>query len=502
MTAPRRRFSELLAASGVHPPGPGEPDPEIRGAAMDSRRVEPENLFLAVRGREVDGTRFVGDAIARGARAVVTDRDRLADVGADIGWARVDDPRRLAGPLARECYGRPDESMTVTGVTGTNGKTTLTWILESIARAAGRSPGRIGTTGYAYAGCDEAGERTTPEAPDLYRLLDRMRDHAVDFIALEVSSHALSLERVGGLGFDVAAFLNLTHEHLDFHGSVEAYFEAKASLFARLAPGGTAVIPADGPWAERLRPRITGPVLRFGRSDDADVRIVEERADLSGTAALLATPTGRLEIRSRLLGEHNVENLAAGVACALAAHVPSDAIVRGLDALPDVPGRMERVDRGQPFAVVVDYAHTPAALAALLRASRAIVGKGRVVAVFGCGGARDRAKRPEMGRIAATLADLVVLTSDNPRHEDPEDILDDIASGIGPGHEPLRIADRARAIREAVDRAVAGDLVAIAGKGHETHQTVGDRRLPFDDREVASRALAAAGYRGGEHADA
>jgi UDP-N-acetylmuramoyl-L-alanyl-D-glutamate--2,6-diaminopimelate ligase len=379
----------------------------------------------------------------------------------------------------------------------------VTHLVEAIARAAGRKSGRIGTVGYSIEGRAHPLERTTPDAPDLWRVLARMRERAVEVVALEVSSHALALSRVAGARFAVAAFLNLSRDHLDFHGNLTAYFEAKAALFTALGREQTAVLPADSAHGRELATRTAALVLTFGRAPAAEVRLTDERSGLDGASAVLVTPRGRLPVRTFLLGDYNLDNVAAAAACALALGLPAEAIPAGVLELESVPGRMERVPAEVPFVVLVDYAHTPVALERVLAWGRSVV-PARLRVVFGCGGGRDVGKRPEMGRIAARLADDVYLTSDNPRDEDPLRILDAIAEGAaavpGAAGRCRRIVDREEAIRRALGEAGPGDLVVIAGKGHEAVQISGGRTRPFDDREIARRALDGASREGGARA--
>jgi UDP-N-acetylmuramoyl-L-alanyl-D-glutamate--2,6-diaminopimelate ligase len=499
MTDRGTRLSALLEASDVQPLGTVGADPMIRGVSLDSRRVEPGDLFFAIRGFRNDGEAFVPDAIRRGACAVVAESPRPPQIDASIGWVQVEHARPLAGPVSRACYGRPDESLSLVGVTGTNGKTTVTCLVESIAMVAGRRCGRIGTVGYAIDGEDRPLERTTPEAPDLYRLLAEMCDRSIEVVAMEVSSHALALYRVGGARFAVAAFLNLSPDHLDFHGDEQSYFAAKASLFDGLEGDLWAILPADSPYGERLAARTRARTLTFGRSAAAGVRLRDERCGLDGSSAILETPAGTLPVRTFLHGLANLDNVAAAAACAIALELPAESIPAGILALEGVPGRMERIDSGQPFTVFVDYAHTPAALEGVLGWVREVA-PGRVLVVFGCGGARDTGKRPVMGRAAARLADRVFLTSDNPRDEDPQRILDQIAEGVatveGASQRSTTIVDRREAIGQAVAAADTGDVVVIAGKGHETLQVIGEERRRFDDREVARAALEKLGWKG------
>jgi UDP-N-acetylmuramoyl-L-alanyl-D-glutamate--2,6-diaminopimelate ligase len=497
-----RSLSSLLADAGVMPLNALPKDPDIAGIRLDSRAVAPGDLFFALRGAKDDGVRHASEAVARGAVAIVADRDAPSP-DSSIPWVRIAEPRRALGLVARAWFHRPDEAMTLVGITGTKGKTTVSYLVESIARAAGRRTGRIGTVGHAYAGREVESSRTTPEATDLFALLAAMRDAGTEVVAMEVSSHALALHRVAGARFPVAAFLNLGGDHLDFHGSVDAYFEAKASLFERLGPGDTAVIPSDDERGAALLRRTRAKTLVFGHAPHADIRVEDERSGLGGSSVRLATPLGRLELATPLPGRFNVLNVAAAAACGVALGCPADAIARGIFDLQRVPGRLEPVIAGQPFAVLVDYAHTEESLIAVLQTVRALT-PGRLTVVFGCGGDRDRAKRPRMGRAAAAAADRVVLTSDNPRSEDPHVILREIESGVPPeaSSRVTVLADRAAAIAEAIRDAAAGDAVLLAGKGHETTQTFSDRVDPFDDRLVARDALAARGFDGGHRARA
>jgi UDP-N-acetylmuramoyl-L-alanyl-D-glutamate--2,6-diaminopimelate ligase len=492
------RLSGLLARAAVIPVDRVGADPEIRGVHVDSRRVRPGDVFAALRGARADGAAFVTDALSRGAAAIVAETPKPEGVPEAVAWVRVPDARHAVGLVAREWHGRPDLAMTLVGITGTNGKTTVSYFVESIAKAAGRSAGRIGTTGAAYAGLEIPSANTTPEATELFALLARMRDAGTRLVAMEVSSHALALHRVAGARFAVAAFLNLGRDHLDFHGTPEAYFEAKASLFDRLGADDAAVLPADDPLGEALARRTRGRVVTWGRGDGADVRLRNEVFDLDGGRATIESPWGSARIETALVGRFNLDNALAAAACAFAAGLAPAAVERGVAALASVPGRLERVEAGQPFTVLVDYAHTPEALEVALAAVRAARPR-RLGVVFGCGGERDRGKRPRMGRAAASAADALWLTSDNPRSEDPLAILAEAHAGVvevpGAAERTAVEPDRARAIAAALGWAREGDAVVIAGKGHESTQTFADRTVPFDDREHAREALAASGWR-------
>ncbi len=495
------RLSRLLKGAGLQPLGEPGGDPEIRGIQLDSRIIDRGDLFCAVAGFKVDGVAFVPQAVARGAVAVLAESERPADLDPAVAWVRVADARIATGLAAREWHGRPDEAMTLVGVTGTNGKTSVVWLIEAMAGAAGKSAGRCGTIGHAYGGREWPAERTTPEAPELFEVLASMRERGVEVVAMEVSSHALELGRVAGAKFAASAFLNLSRDHLDFHGEMDRYFAAKARLILGLDPDATAVLAADDPRVRALAGETRARVMTFGRAEDATVRITRERSTLHGSRAALETPAGPLEIDSPLVGAFAIDNIAAAAACALAIGLDGDAVVEGVKNLHTLPGRMEMVAMGQPFAVVVDYAHTEHALRRLLEAVREMT-PGRVLVVFGCGGNRDRGKRPAMGRVASELADVVFLTTDNPRDEDPQSILDDIARGILSDAEHHVVPDRRDAIGRAVSTAEANDVVVVAGKGHESTQAFGDRVESFDDREVARELLCAAGWEGGCRAGA
>jgi UDP-N-acetylmuramoyl-L-alanyl-D-glutamate--2,6-diaminopimelate ligase len=388
------------------------------------------------------------------------------------------------GPMSAEAFGHPADSLTTVGITGTNGKTTVTYLMESVLATAGLVPGVIGTTGARIAGEPAPLARTTPEAPDLHRLLAVMRRRGVVAVAMEVSSHALAQRRVDGVRFDVAAFTNLSRDHLDFHGSMEAYFDAKAELFTP-ARAEHAVLNLDDERGRELALRGAIPATTYGLGDGADVRATDVEADGAGVAFRV----GRVRVRSSLRGAFNMSNCLCAFALARVLGIDDEAAAAGIAALPGVPGRMEPVEGGQEFLVVVDYAHTPDSIDNVLRAARPLA-SGRLIIVFGCGGDRDRDKRPLMGRAATAVADLTVLTSDNPRSEDPMAILADIESGAEEGGGSFVVEpDRRGAIRLAVREARAGDVVVIAGKGHESFQELAAGAVPFDDRAVAAEEL-------------
>lgn len=470
---------------------------EVRGIAYDSRRVRPGDLFCAVPGQHQDGHRFVDEACSRGAVAVLVERP----VEVAVPQVVVPSVREAMGPLASAFWGHPSHRLEVVGVTGTNGKGAVTFLVRAVLEAAGVPCGIVGTLGAWVGGGWETLERTTPEAPDLHALLSRMVGAGLRAAAVEVASHALAQERVGGVRFRVAAFTNLTQDHLDFHGTWEAYRDAKAKLFQRVDPDGLSVVNRDDPHGAYMASCSRAPVLTYGLSSRAAVRAEDVRVGRDGCTFEAVTPAGRVRVRLRLVGRFNVYNALCALAVGVHRGVSLEAAARALESVRAIPGRFERIEAGQPFSVVVDYAHTPDGLANVLAAAREIT-PGRVIVVFGCGGDRDRGKRPLMGQVAARMADHVVVTSDNPRSEDPlaivEEILQGLRSAEGAGATYDVEPDRREAIRKALRLAAPEDAVLICGKGHETVQVFRDRTVPFDDREEARRALRELGWEASE----
>ncbi len=477
------RLAEAIA--GLPIDGPPGATGEVTGVSHDSRRVRAGDLFVAVPGLRVDGSRFAPDAVERGAVAVLA--RGAAPAGFPAPWLRTPDPRALLGPLAARVYGHPDRELVMAGVTGTNGKSTVVALLAAMLEAAGKPAATLGTLGYRFGELRLAAERTTPEASELFRLLREMRDAGAAAAALEVSSHALSLGRVSGARFDLAVFTNLTRDHLDFHRDLEEYFAAKKRLFEMLKPGGRAAVGVTDEYGRRLAAELPSAVT-FGPGGRVEVVAAELARD--GIRARIATPVGELAVVSSLVGRFNLDNLLAAVAGAVALELPPAAIVAAAARATPPPGRLEPVAAGQPFPVFVDFAHTPEALAAALAAVREL-GARQLIVVFGCGGDRDPGKRPLMGEVAGRLADLPILTSDNPRSEDPLAIIAAVEQGLeASGNAAYRIVpDRREAIRRAL--AVAGEesAVLIAGKGHERFQIIGERRLEFSDQDEARAAL-------------
>jgi UDP-N-acetylmuramoyl-L-alanyl-D-glutamate--2,6-diaminopimelate ligase len=460
--------------------GNGDPRLEISGLAYSSQGVAPGTLFFCVPGFRSDGHDFAPDAVERGAVALVCERP----LGLGVPEVIVDDVRAAMGPAAARFYGHPTAELDVVGVTGTNGKTTTAFLVRHLLEADGRACGLLGTVKRVVAGREEEVERTTPEAIDLQATFRAMADGGDRACAMEVSSHALELGRVAGIRFACRVFTNLTQDHLDFHETMETYFAAKRRLFEGPGP---AVVNVDDEYGRRLADEVDA--VTFGIDSAADYRAHQVEFDLMGSRFRCQTPDGDLELASPLPGLFNVENVLGAVAAARSLDVSAETIAAALPEFGRVPGRFEPVDEGQGFGVLVDYAHTPEALENVLRAARAVT-RGRLHVVFGAGGDRDRSKRPLMGDAARRLADRVLVTSDNPRSERPDAIIDEIMEGAGAAAE--RDPDRRRAIGRALESAQPGDVVVIAGKGHEQGQEFEDgRKEPFDDVQVAREAMRA-----------
>ncbi len=463
---------------------------EAAGVAYDSRRVEPGAVFVALKGARVDAHDRLDEVIAKGASAVVVDAAWYARAGRDLGLPTfpVSDGRQVLAQLADRFFGHPSGALAVVGVTGTNGKTTTTHLIEAILQDAGQTTGLIGTLGSRFSGGTIETGHTTPQALELQGIFAQMRRAGVQSVVMEVSSHALDQARVACTSFKVGVFTNLTVDHLDYHGTMEAYGAAKAKLFEGLPPEGRAVINRDDPESERFIQASAAPVLTYSAmGQPADVHAEALDMHPGGSNFTLVTPAGSVPVSLRLPGLFNVSNALAAAGAALALGVDLPSIARGLGRMRGVPGRVEVVTTpDNPFTVLVDYAHTPDGLENVLKTARAFT-RGELIVVFGCGGDRDATKRPQMGAIASNLADRVFLTSDNPRSEDPQEIMRQVAAGITGPFEA--VVDRAEAIRRAIEAAKPQDVVVIAGKGHETYQIIGDRTLPFDDREVARAAI-------------
>jgi len=461
-------------------------DTVVSGLSYDSRTTRPGDLFFAVQGTFDDGNAYIAEAIERGAVAVVSGRDVELPPGVPLLLVR--DERHAKGALASRFWGHPSRRLKCVGVTGTNGKTTTGHMVRSILEQNGWSTGLIRTIQHIVGQKKIQARTTTPDAVDIQRYLAQMVDENQDAAVLEASSHALVQSRTESVRFAVGVFTNLSREHLDYHQTMEDYRKAKELLFASLDPDATAVINADDPAGGFMAAASRCPVLTYGLGDRADVRGDIRRLDIDGFSMILTTPAGAIDVTSRLLGRHNVSNALAASASAVALGVPLQACKAGLEALSSVPGRVETVDVGQDFRVIVDYAHTDDALRKLLENLRHLTA-GRLITVFGCGGDRDVFKRPLMAQAATTLSDLTIVTSDNPRSEDPHKIIDDILNGCASGSNVRVESDRRAAIEMAITEARGGDIVAIAGKGHEDYQILNTGVVDFDDRDVAREAL-------------
>ena len=492
----------------------GDLEQEVRGLAYDSRKVEPGVVFFAVPGEKADGHEFIAEAVRRGAAAIVFSRE--GDWPKARAWVQVRNVRRALGLWAAHFHGRPSQNLRLVGVTGTNGKTTLTYLIESVLKAAALPPAVIGTINYRYPGRELPSHHTTPESLDLQAMLAEMVRAGVDTVAMEVSSHALAQERVRGLEFDVAVFTNLSRDHLDYHRDMEEYFLAKSKLFtdylkASPKPRKAAVIYGADPRGPELieQARSTGvEVWSYGEAQQWDVHPVAIENDVGGLRGTIRAKEQIVGFQSSLIGAANLQNILGAVAVGGALEIAAGALARGIGGLASVPGRLEKVANDRDITILVDYAHSPDALEKVLGAVRPL-SRGKLITVFGCGGDRDRGKRPLMGEIAARLSDIVVLTSDNPRTERPAAILDDVEAGVK--RSVLRKidlaavnrrvwksssergyvieVDRRRAIGAAIAMAAAGDLILIAGKGHEDYQILGVDKIHFDDREVARAEL-------------
>ena len=492
-------LGELLShVRGARPAlSPQQGGTPVHAVTYDSREAGPGTVFVALRGTKMDGTRFAAQALAKGAVAVVAEAP--APPGTTAPWVQVENARETLAALAAAIARDPSDQLVLVGITGTNGKTTTSYLLSAMFEAAGTRCGRIGTIGYRIGDREVDASRTTPEAPDLQRMLREMVDAGCGACVMEVSSHALALHRVDHLRFSAAAFTNLTRDHLDFHGSMDAYFAAKRRLFEMLPEGAVGIINADDRRAAELAAASRRPVT-YAIDAAADVRPGPLTFSLDGLSFDIRTPRGTLHAKSPLVGRPNAYNILAASAAAMALDLPFSAIEKGISRLEHVPGRFQVVSGGgDDVRVIVDYAHTDDALKNLLETARPLA-TGRVITVFGCGGDRDRTKRPLMGAVAARLSDLVIVTSDNPRSEEPSRIIEEIQRGIvtpadrlgargAKGTPSIALVDRREAIERALKEARAGDLVLIAGKGHEKYQVIGGTTFPFDDAAVARDAL-------------
>ena len=474
----------------------GAANPAVSQVTCDSRKVKGGALFVAIPGVATDGVLFAKDAAARGAVAILSAVAAPADWKESAAWIQVSEPRKALAIAAANFFDRPAEALQLVGVTGTNGKTTSTSLIDSVVRASGAKTGLFGTIAYRTPRREYPAPNTTPESADLQEFFAEVRDEGGTHAVLEASSHALALDRLWGCHFAAAVFTNLTRDHIDFHKTFEAYFEAKRKLFAGTGAGApdVAVLNTDDEWGKKLA-GIAKKTLTYGLTNGSDLKAKKFQLSFHGLNFTAQTPNGAIQVESLLVGRINVYNILAAIGAGIALGIPNETIEAGIRNLHAVAGRFQRVDQGQPFLVVVDYAHTDDALENLIRTARELNSKGRIITLFGCGGSRDRTKRPVMGETAGRLSDLSVLTSDNPRQEEPLKIISDIIVGMQKsGGKYLIEPDRAKAIRLAIEEARAGDIVLLAGKGHEDYQVFADRTIHFDDREEARAALHDRGF--------
>jgi UDP-N-acetylmuramoyl-L-alanyl-D-glutamate--2,6-diaminopimelate ligase len=509
------KLQELVAGAGAQGPVV-DPEVQISSIVYDSRQATAGSLFVAIHGEKTDGNRFIAAAIERGAAAIVSEMPHPAQRGQGLGaqaqnaeiapaalpaslaWLQVPDARKALAIIAANFYGHPAEKLQLAGITGTNGKTTTSFLLDSIIHAAGLRSGLFGTIEYRTPLETYPAKTTTPESLDLQRFFSEIVRAGGTHAVLESSSHALALDRLWGCRFAAAIFTNLTRDHLDFHSTMENYFAAKRRLFEGTGAGRAhcGIVNIDDPYGQALR-NVADQTITYGLASGAQVTARKFTLALRGLDFIAETPMGKIEVRSPLVGRNNVYNLLAAIAASIALDFRRETVEAGISALATVPGRFERIDLGQPFMVVVDYAHTDDALQKLLETARELHPTGRMITLFGCGGERDRSKRPLMGEAAGRLSDVIVLSSDNPRSEDPLKIINDALVGLQRTSAKVLVEpDRERALELALEQARPGDIVLLAGKGHETTQVLKERTIEFDDRELARRILRERGYGG------
>ena len=490
-----QRLNALLAGSGATL-SEAQSSITIRNVACDSRKVQSQGLFFALQGTKEDGAKFARDAVSRGAIAIVSESTAPSALPHTVAWIQVPAARRALAVAAANFYGHPANALQLAAVTGTNGKTTTTSLVDSIVKASGAKTGLFGTIAYHTPLGDYPAPNTTPESVDLQGFLAEIRDAGGKYAVLEASSHSLMMDRLWGCHFQAAVFTNLTREHMDFHKTFEDYFAAKRRLFegTGAGPAEVAVLNADDEYGPRLR-GIAKSSVTYGIENSADINTKKFQLNFSGLSFTAHTPNGKLQIASSLVGRINVYNILAAIGAAQALGLSNETIEAGIKNLVSVSGRFQQVALGQPFLVIVDYAHTDDALENLIKTARELNSKGRVITLFGCGGGKDRTKRPVMGEVAGRLSDLTILTNDNPRFEDPLKIISDIVVGLQKSNGKYLIEpDRGKAISMAIDEAREGDIVLLAGKGHEEYQIIGETTLPWDDREQARNALRDRGY--------
>jgi len=487
----------IIGLLGYEPGDYSDVDFHIEGLSIDSRTVADGYCFIAMRGTHFDGHDFIEEAVNRGARLVIYEKGRIdiskgryREAAEKAVFLGADDTRRIIGRLAREFFNNPARKLNITGITGTNGKTTVSLLVKHIFEHNGIKTGLIGTINYKIAGRTFPAKNTTPEALTLYSLFAGMVEYNLSHCVMEVSSHALDQYRVEGIEFKNAVFTNMTHDHLDYHHSKEDYFLAKARLFKNLGEGSCAVINSDDPYGQRLKELTKARITEYAvENKNAPVRAENIILSLDATQFDLISPWGRSLVRTSLVGVHNVYNILAAVCIALQEGLSQPSIVAAIQTMHSVPGRLERIPGRCPFEIFIDYAHTDDALKHVLSALRQLRPR-KIITVFGCGGDRDRKKRPLMGKVSSEMSDFIILTNDNPRSEPPDDIIHDIKAGFDSAFADYKVVlDRAQAIREAINRAQSKDFILIAGKGHETSQIFREKTIDFDDREVVKEIL-------------
>jgi len=493
----RRKLAELFEGTLVTVPSVAS-HLAIRQVTCDSRKVQPGALFFALHGAKADGNAFVQDAVQRGAIAIASETSAPGNLPGTVAWIQVQEERKALAIAAANFFGRPANALQLVAVTGTNGKTTTTSVIDAIVKASGAKTGLFGTIAYHTPLGDYPAPNTTPESVDLQGFLAEIRDAGGKYAVLEASSHSLAMDRLWWCHFQAAVFTNLTREHMDFHKTFEDYFAAKKTLFAGTGAGApeVAVLNSDDEFGKRLA-GLAKKTVTYGLESHADITTKKFQLTFEGLTFTAQTPNGKLDVVSALVGRINVYNLLAAIGAAQTLGLSNEVIETGIRNLESVSGRFQRIDLGQAFLVIVDYAHTDDALENLIRTARELNPKGRIITLFGCGGEKDRTKRPVMGEVTGRLSDLTILSSDNPRSEDPLKIISDIIVGLQKTAGKYLIEpDREKAISLAMDEARAGDIVLLAGKGHENYQILADRTLEFDDREMARRALRDRGFEG------
>ena len=489
-------LSELIEEARVIK-STGSDNIDINGISLDSNKVEKGFLFIALKGERTDGHKYIGSAVSNGASAIVLEKVPDIDLSG-VTVIEVPDSREALASISASYYANPTKELTLVGVTGTNGKTTITYMIESIWKQEKLNSAVLGTIDYRYGGRSREANMTTPESIDLMRMFREMRNEGVEAAVMEVSSHAIDKKRVNGCQFDASVFTNLTQDHLDYHGTIENYLNTKKKLFTELLRDSDkknkySIINMDDPYGKDILREAVGELVSYSAKDPkAAVFAESSRITDMGIEASVRTPWGRVNINSKLFGAHNLSNLLAACAAAVSLGASIENIEKGLSRISAIPGRLESIENPLGINVLVDYAHTPDALENVLKASKPLT-SGRLILVFGCGGDRDITKRPKMGLIGRELSDILIVTSDNPRTESPEKILDDIEKGVissaNNDNPYIRISDRKEAIEKALEMARENDTVLIAGKGHEDYQIIGKKKFPFDDREIARQAL-------------